>query len=124
MLRLLLPVSYLKRRGETRPRYAVWCLAVLFVLSLPLVNPWVRGDGVGYYAYVRSLLIDHNFRFEKDWLAANPSFAQGRVDASGHVQADQYSPTGYIKNHFSVGPAILWAPFLIAVHGAVLVVDG
>jgi hypothetical protein len=109
-------------RDQTRPQYAIFCLIALCVLSLPLVNPWVRGDGVGYYAYVRSLLIDHDLRFEKDWLAANPSFAQGRV-VSGHVQADQYSSTGYIKNHFSVGPAILWAPFLAAVHGAVLVVN-
>jgi len=109
-------------RNQTRPQYAIFCLIALCILSLPLVNPWVRGDGVGYYAYVRSLLIDHDFRFEKDWLAANPSFAQGRV-VSGHVQPDQYSSTGYIKNHFSVGPAILWAPFLAAVHGAVLVVN-
>src|ERR1700720_4726365 len=74
-------------RNQTRPQYAIFCLIALCILSLPLVNPWVRGDGVGYYAYVRSLLIDHNFRFEKDWLAANPSFAQGRV-VSGHVQPD------------------------------------
>src|ERR1700730_8469432 len=111
-------------RGETRSRYAMRCLIVLFVLSWPLVNPWVRGDRVGYYAYGRSLLIDHDFRFEKDWLAANPSFSQERVDGSGHVEADQYAPTGYIKNHFSVGPAILWAPFMAAAHGAVLVVNG
>jgi len=24
-------------------------LLVIFVLTLPLLNPWVRGDGVGYY---------------------------------------------------------------------------
>ena len=44
-------------------------LILLFVFALPLVNPWVRGDGVGYYAYVRSLLIDHDLRFENEWLA-------------------------------------------------------
>jgi hypothetical protein len=32
-------------------------LALLFVLSLPLFNPWVRGDGVGYYAFGRALAI-------------------------------------------------------------------
>jgi hypothetical protein len=25
-------------------------LFLLFLLTLPLMNPWVRGDGVGYYA--------------------------------------------------------------------------
>jgi len=27
-------------------------LTGLFVMSLPLINPYVRGDGNGYYAYV------------------------------------------------------------------------
>jgi hypothetical protein len=26
-------------------------LFILFLLTLPLVNPWVRGDGIGYYSY-------------------------------------------------------------------------
>ncbi|MGC1130080.1 MAG: hypothetical protein WA875_11015, partial [Candidatus Acidiferrales bacterium] len=42
-------------------------LLLIFVLSLPLANPWVRGDGVGYYAYARSLLIEHHLDFTKDW---------------------------------------------------------
>ena len=98
-------------------------LLVLFLLSLPMVNPWVRGDGVGYYAYVRALLIQHDLSFEADWLAANPSFLRGRVDASGRLLADQYTRTGHIDNHFSIGPAILWAPFLAVAHGLVLVAD-
>lgn len=103
-------------------RYAIY-LITLFILSLPLANPWVRGDGVGYYAYVRSLLIDHDLHFDKDWLAANQSFAEGRVAVDGHLRADQYSPTGYVGNHFSIGPSILWAPFLIATHSIVLLAD-
>ena len=102
---------------------AVRILLVIFLLTLPMINPWIRGDGIGYYAYVRSLLIDHDLRFEDEWQAANPSFVQSRVDASGRIRADQYSPTGYVANHFSVGPAILWAPFLIVTHGVVLVAD-
>ena len=35
-----------------------------FVLSLPFSNPWVRGDGVGYYAFARSLLIEHRLDFK------------------------------------------------------------
>ena len=95
----------------------------LFLLSLPLVNPWVRGDGVGYYAYVRSALIDHNIRFESDWLAANPSFLASRVDARGHLLPNQFTPTGYVGNHFAVGPSMLWAPVIVTVHVAVLGLD-
>ena len=56
-------------------------LALIFLCSLPLVNPWVRGDGVGYYAYVRSLLIDHDLHFDDEWLAANPT----RVKVGGRM---------------------------------------
>ena len=107
---------------QTKPIFLT-CLVVLFFVSLPLVNPWVHGDGVGYYAYVRSLLIDHDLHFEDEWKAGNPSFRQSRVNEQGQVVADQYSATGYVKNHFSVGPAILWFPFLLAAHSAVLAVD-
>jgi hypothetical protein len=103
-------------------RQEKWLL-FLFLLSLPLVNPWVRGDGVGYYAYVRSALIDHDIRFEDDWLAANPTFLASRVDSSGHLLPDQYTPTGYVGNHFSVGPSLLWAPVLASVHVVVLSLD-
>lgn len=95
-------------------------LFFLFLLTLPLANPWVRGDGVGYYAYLRSALIDHDLRFENDYLAANESFLMSRVDAQGHLLPSMYTKTGYVANHFSVGPAILWAPVLVSVHGMVL----
>src|SRR5712664_2918656 len=32
-------------------------LLLLFLLSLALLNPWVRGDGVGYYAFARAPLL-------------------------------------------------------------------
>lgn len=97
-------------------------LGAIFLLTLPLVNPWVRGDGVGYYAYARAPLIEHSLNFEKDWQEANTTFRMGRVDSQGRVLAEQYTATGHLNNHFTVGPALLWAPFLLAAHGGVLVV--
>jgi hypothetical protein len=94
-------------------------LVLLFVVSLPFVNPWVRGDGVGYYAYARSLLIEHRLDFAPDWLHANASFAEGRVDDQGRILPAEYTVTGHIDDHFSVGPAILWSPFLLLAHGFV-----
>jgi hypothetical protein len=98
-------------------------LIILFLLSLPLVNPWVRGDGIGYYAYARALALDHNLQFEKDWRHANPSFRSSRVDPDGRIRADQYTSTGHLDNHFTIGPALIWMPFLVAVHAAVLVAN-
>jgi hypothetical protein len=98
-------------------------LVLLFLVTLPLVNPWIRGDGVGYYAYVRSVLIDHDLRFENEWLAGNSFFVQSRLDSSGGLRADLYTPTGRIANLSSVGPSILWAPFLVVTHAVVLALD-
>jgi hypothetical protein len=98
-------------------------LAIIFLLTLPLSNPWVRGDGVGYYAFARSMLIEHRLDFTKDWLAANTSFRMGRTDAQGNVAPGEYTATGHLDNHFSVGPAILWSPFLLMAHAGVLLCD-
>ncbi|MGB6787376.1 MAG: hypothetical protein WBE20_04490, partial [Candidatus Acidiferrales bacterium] len=87
------------------------------------VNPWVRGDGVGYYAYARALVVNHNLQFQQDWLRANPSFSSGRIDAAGKLRADQYTRTGHLDNHFTIGPALIWMPFLAVTHLAVLAAD-
>ena len=95
-------------------------LLLLFLCSLPLVNPIVHGDGVGYYAYARAPLIEHNLHFEQDWLHANLLFSQARTLPNGQLSAAVYTETGHISNLFSIGPALLWAPFLLAAHGIVL----
>jgi hypothetical protein len=68
-------------------------LLLVFVFTLPLSNPWVRGDGVGYYAFARSLLIEHRLNFEKDWLAANTSFRMSKTDEEGRIVPEQYTST-------------------------------
>jgi hypothetical protein len=55
-------------------------LCLVFVLTLPLLNPWVCGDGVGYYAFVRAQLIEHNLDFTEDYRHANQSFREPRID--------------------------------------------
>lgn len=98
-------------------------LVVLFLFTLPLCNPWVRGDGVGYYAFARSMIVEHRLDFSKDWLAANTSFRLGHVDPDGQIDKAGYTATGRVGNHFSVGPAILWSPFLIVTHAGVILYD-
>jgi hypothetical protein len=98
-------------------------LLLFFVLSLPLINPIVHGDGVGYYAYARAPLIQHDFRFEEDWRHANQNFTQSRTRPDGQLTPGEYTETGYVGNLFTVGPALLWAPFLIVAHLSVLSLD-
>lgn len=112
--------------GECLRRFTIYdkVLILVFVLSLPLSNPWVRGDGVGYYAFARTLLIEHRLDFRRDWLQANTSFQMGRVDDAGRIRPEEFTATGHLNNHFAVGPAILWFPVLLAVHAGVLLYDG
>src|SRR6266852_4310492 len=101
-------------RNRERP------LLLLFLLSLALLNPWVRGDGVGYYAFARAPLIDHSLNFEHDYIAANTAFREARLDEHGQPKQMFRTRTGHLDNHFTVGPAMLWAPFLLLAHGGVL----
>ena len=95
-------------------------LALLFLISLPFLNPWVRGDGVGYYAFARAPLIEHNLDFTKDYQQANESFRTPRLDENGQPKPYFRTATGHLENHFTVGPAILWTPFLLLAHAGVL----
>jgi hypothetical protein len=98
-------------------------LFLIFLLSLPLVNPIVHGDGVSYYAYVRAPLIQHNLSFEEDWRHGNSNFSQGRVRPDGQLLAEEYTSTGHVDNYVAVGPALLWSVFLIPTHLTVLAFD-
>src|SRR5579862_1456128 len=95
-------------------------LLVLLLLTLPLLNPWVRGDGIGYYAFARALLIQHNLDFAADYQHGNEGFREVRLDAAGNPRSEFRTKTGHLDNHFTIGPAILWAPFLICTHAGVL----
>ncbi|MGC2529251.1 MAG: hypothetical protein WA639_15990, partial [Candidatus Acidiferrum sp.] len=105
---------------QPHPRKSELLLLVLFLLSLPMLNPWVRGDGVGYYAYARAPLIQHNLDFTSDYQHANESFRENRLDKNGQPVPEFRTRTGHLDNHFTVGPAILWAPFLLLAHASVL----
>jgi hypothetical protein len=104
----------------TRARTSERLLLLLFFLSLPFLNPWVRGDGVGYYAFARAPLIEHSLDFTRDYQYANESFRGPRLDENNQPRSAFRTPTGLLDNHFTVGPAILWAPFLLLAHAGVL----
>ncbi len=98
-------------------------LMSIFLATLPLVNPLVHGDGVGYYAYLRAPIIQHNLRFEEDWRHANLGFAMSHVGPDNRLSSDQFTANGHVSNLFSVGPALLWTPFFLVAHVAVLFAD-
>jgi len=91
-------------------------LIVLFLLTLPAVTPYLRGDGIGYYAYVASLVIDHDLYFENEFRHADPIHYRNYFDAQGRLKPHLYTRTGFVENHFSIGPSLLWTPFFLTAH--------
>src|SRR6266513_714352 len=96
-------------------------LLLLFLFSLPFLNPWVHGDGVGYYGFARALLIQRNLDFTEDYRHANEGFRGPRLDENGEPRSYFRTSTDHLDNHFTVGPAILWTPFLLVTHTGVLI---
>jgi len=80
----------------------------------------VRGDGVGYYAFARAPLIQHNLDFTEDYRHANESFRGPRLDENGQPKADFRTPTGHLDNHFTVGPPFSGLRFFSLTHAGVL----
>ena len=95
-------------------------LAALFVLSLAFVNPYLRGDGNGYYAWLRSPALDRDANFGNEYLRADPLFRAGFVDAQGNPTPEMTTPIGRAENQWSIGPAILWLPFFAVAHALAL----
>lgn len=98
---------------------ARWVLAGLFAVSLPFVNPYVRGDGNGYYAYLPSVVIDGDLDLENQFRRGDPLFRELYFDERGVVRPSMLSSTGRVLNQWAVGPALLWLPFFLAAHAVV-----
>lgn len=88
-------------------------LLVLFLASLALVTPYIRGDGNGYYAYVRSIWIDRDLEFGDEYAHADPKFRQA-------AQNYWKTPAGRTVNPWAPGSVVLWTPFFLLGHGIVL----
>ena len=99
--------------------------AVVFVLvclwpsgrrSLPRAdNQLVGSDGVNYYAYLPSLVLDGDLDFRDEFRAAR-LFARGRRTAA-------YGDAEPVANPHGIGPALFWMPFFLLAHGSALLLN-
>ena len=68
-------------------------------------------DGYYYYIYLRSVQMDGGIDFSSEYRDWGNPFKFGQTS------------TGYARNIFGVGPAILWAPFFLLTHLLVLLLN-
>ena len=111
---------------------AYWkALGILFLFTVPFFHGEVDGDGIGYYAHLRSLLIDHNLAYATDWKDPHDlnrlNYATDWKDPRevdrkmiSRPWANPVRVPGHLPNYFSAGPAILWSPFIASTHVVVL----
>src|SRR5215207_4519089 len=85
-------------------------LFFLALLSAPRIDGQLIGsDGVAYYVYARSLVIDHDLDFTNE-------FTYFQLKPAAFVR----TATGYIGNKYAIGPALLWMPFFLVAHAIAL----
>ena len=96
-------------------------LAFLLLASLPLANPYIRGEGNGNYAYLRSLAVDGDLQFENEYRRGDPDFVTSNFRrADGHLWPPMRMPGGRVRNQWPSGAALLWSPAFLQVHAAAL----
>ena len=66
----------------------------------------IGGDGIGYYSYLRSIVMDGDLRFGNEFEKLNGA-------KFGFLLPANRTAMGYWSNPFSIGPAILWSPFFL-----------
>ena len=101
---------------ERRPYTVIVAIGIIFSVAYLMAMTLfprehgriIDGDGIQYYAYVRSMVFDADFNFFNDYqlLYGNDN---------GGVWTTTRTSTDYAINLMSIGPALLWLPaFLLA----------
>lgn len=78
------------------------CYTLGFFAHALVIKKTVYGDGIYYYTYVRSIVIDQDVSFANEYT---------------HFGVSQPStPTNLLINKHSIGPSLLWLPAFQAAH--------
>jgi len=80
-----------------------WAVATILWLSVGVTVP----DGVGYYQYLPSTVIDHDLLFFNQW--ATMGLVRGK-----RILFKDVTKTDHLADHWTVGSALFWLPsFLV-----------
>lgn len=88
-------------------------LSTLFLLRYQIVGQAVYGDGIYYWAYTRSLIIDHDFDLKNEG-----AHTYGKVtNNSTEKQPQGTNDTDLSQNkYYPLGPSPLWIPPFFLAH--------
>lgn len=75
----------------------------------------IVGDGIYYYVYLRSAVLDGDLNFQNDYEIYQSFNTEDPVKKQEMLS--RKTPTGMPANLFSVGPAVLWSPLFMLTHG-------
>ncbi len=99
----------------------LFALALLALLTLPAVTTRIyASDEVEYFAFLRSLVFDHDLSFENEYQYFHDAGAGGPGFHETFL-GDRYTQAGRRLNFATIGPALLWAPFYGVGHLAAVV---
>lgn len=97
----------------------------LFLATLPLVTPRIRGaDEIEYFSYLRSAVFDQDLEFGNEYQHFYDRDPQGLVGFSQTFLILREARTGRHINFAPLGSALLWSPFYLLAHSGVLVARG
>lgn len=97
-------------------------LVLLFVLTLPLVSPRLRGaDEIEYFAWLRSAAFDRDLDFANEYRHFYERDPQGLQGFRQTFLELREPLTGRHINFGPLGSALLWSPFYLLAHLGVLV---
>lgn len=66
-------------------------------------------DGVYYYSYARSIILDGDLRLANDFQFAYPFTSEQFVNRAFHTVTTE---TGYVYTPFAIGTSVVWMPWL------------
>jgi len=92
----------------------VWLVLAAFLALLALTfKPSIENDGIGYFSYLHSVVVDHDLEFTDEYAAVR---AEGV--AYYPLLIESRTSTNMLADYFPVGPALISSPGYLAALAA------
>ncbi|MEK6837694.1 MAG: glycosyltransferase family 39 protein [Nanoarchaeota archaeon] len=91
-------------------------IALVILLHFLATGFIIYNDGMGYYVWVRSIVIDKDLNFSNEWSFYNSSYSKFSNEPRGINAPTEITPKGYMGNLYPIGNSVMWAPFFLTAH--------